>query len=72
MLLVQPTEGFFSKRWIAENMLGISEDEFVRNQREMFFDKKFAATLEAAASGDAGGGDAGGGDDLGGLGDLGG
>ena len=66
------TEGFFSKRWIAENMLGISEDEFVRNQREMFFDKKFTATLEAASSGDAAGGDAGGGDDLGGLGDLGG
>ncbi len=78
------TEGFFSKRWIAENMLGISEDEFLRNQREMFFDKKFAASLEAAGQGgaaeggeaggglgDLGGDDAGGGD-LGDLGDLGG
>ncbi len=64
------TEGFFSKRWIAENMLGISEDEFLRNQREMFFDKKFTASLEAAASGEAGAeGEAGG---LGDLGDLGG
>ena len=67
------TEGFFSKRWIAENMLGISEDEFLRNQREMFFDKKFAASLEAAAAGGgAGGGEEAGGGGLGGLGDLGG
>ena len=65
------TEGFFSKRWIAENMLGISEDEFLRNQREMYFDKKFMANLEAAGAGaEGGGGDAGGG--LGDLGDLGG
>ena len=60
------TEGFFSKRWIAEHMLGISEDEFIRMQREMFFDKKFAASLEAAG-GAPGEGDAPGGDlDLGG------
>ncbi len=64
------TEGFFSKRWIAENMLGISEDEFVRNQREMYFDKKFTASLEASV-GDAAGGAAGGDDAAGGLGDLG-
>jgi hypothetical protein len=62
------TEGYFSKRWVAENLFGLSDEEFVRMQREMFFDKKFGASLEAAASGDAGGGDAGGG----GLGDLGG
>ena len=44
------TEGFFSMRWIAEHMFGISEDEFISMQREMFFDKKFmAASLEAAA-----------------------
>ena len=71
------TEGYFSKRWVAENLLGLSEDEYVRMQREMFYDKKFEAKLAAAASGDAsgaGGGDLGGGDlggDLGG-GDLGG
>lgn len=66
------TEGYFSKRWVAENMLGVSEDEYLRMQREMYFDKKFAASLEGAAAGGAGGdagGDAGGG--LGGL-DLGG
>ena len=62
------TEGFFSKRWIAEHMFGMSADEFVRCQREMFHDRKFSAALEAAAQPDeAAGGDAGGG----GLGDLG-
>lgn len=74
------TEGYFSRRWVAENLFGLSDEEFVRMQREMFFDKKFAAGLEAAAQppaeggGDAGGGlgDLGGGDTGGGLGDLGG
>ena len=44
------TEGFFSKRWIAEHMFDISEDEFIRMQREMFFDKKFSAKLEAVGA----------------------
>jgi len=67
------TEGFFSKRWIAEHLLGMSEEEFLRNQRELFFDKKFTAKLEAATGGGEGGEDdlgegglAGGLDDLGG------
>ena len=73
------TEGFFSKRWIAENVLGMSDEEFLRNQREMFYDKKIASMLEKASeeipasapdTGAAGGLDAGGG--LGDLGDLGG
>jgi len=59
------TEGFFSKRWIAEHMLGISEEEYLRNQREMFFDKKFMAALEAtSAGGEAGAGQLGGGGDM--------
>ena len=70
------TEGYFSKRWVAENLFGLSDEEFVRMQREMFFDKKFAASLEAASQAPAagGGGDAGGGGglDLGGGGDAGG
>mgnify|MGYP001441630835 CR=1 FL=1 len=61
------TEGFFSKRWISEKLFNISEEEFVRIQREMFYDRKFDATLEtageaaqAAMTADAGlGGDAG-------------
>jgi len=74
------TEGYFSKRWVAEHMLGISEEEFIRNQREMFHDMKFAAQLQGGeGGGDPGGGlgdlggDLGGGDlggDLGGGGDL--
>ncbi len=53
------TENYFSKRWVAENMLGISEEEFLRMQREMFFDKNSWPSLEAAAgleAGEAGGG----------------
>ena len=64
------TEGFFSMRWIAEHMFGISEDEFIRMQREMFFDRKFMANLEAAGQapeGEGGGGELDlGGDDTGG------
>ena len=76
-------EGFFSRRWIAENLFNMSHEEFLRNQRELFYDKKFdanlAATAEAeqemAANAMAGGGGLGGdelgGDELGGE-DLGG
>jgi len=78
------TEGYFSKRWIAENIFDVSEDEFLRNQREIFYDKQIATQLEKVAEeaaaadtgggglGELGGGDLGGGeDDLGGD-DLGG
>ena len=71
------TEGYFSRRWVSENLLGLSQDEYLRMQRQMFTDKKVMAALEAASQApaeDAGGGAAGGGDlggDLGG-GDLGG
>ncbi len=72
------TEGYFSRRWVAENIFGMSHEEFVRNQREMYYDRKQDAALqavaEAAAAGEGGGlgGDMGG--DLGGDmgGDLGG
>ena len=67
------TEGYFSKRWIANKMFGLTDEEIVRNQREMFYDRRFEATLEATAEaeaaaatpgagGDMGGGDMGGGD----------
>ena len=67
------TEGYFSRRWIAENLFDISEEEIVRMQREMFFDRKLDASLEkvaeetaASAMGGAGGlGDLGGDDELG-------
>ena len=69
------TEGYFSKRWIATRLFNMSEDEFIRNQREMFYDRKMEAVLEATAEAEQAGvtGDAGlGGDDAGGLEDLGG
>jgi hypothetical protein len=65
------TEGFFSRRWISENLLGLSQDEYLRMQREMFSDKKFMAALESAGQPAEEGGDLGGGADLGGD-DLGG
>jgi len=72
------TEGFFSKRWIAEHVFGLTDEEFLRNQREMFYDKKYTSMLEkasedipaAAPGADAAAG--GGGMDLGGGGDAGG
>ena len=69
-------EGTYSKRWVAHNILGLSDDEFLRNQRETFYDRKWQQSLEQMAEQDAageldgalGGGGAddllGGGDDL--------
>ena len=39
-------EGTFSKRWIAHNILGMSDQEFLRNQRESFYDRKYQQALE--------------------------
>ena len=47
------TEGYFSKRWVAKHLLNLSDEEIIRNQREMFYDKKFEAALEGAAEEDA-------------------
>ena len=40
------TEGFFSKQWLARTLFGLSDEEFIRNRREMFYDKRFEAALE--------------------------
>tara|TARA_Y100000310_G_scaffold343144_1_gene449425 strand:+ start:666 stop:2612 length:1947 start_codon:yes stop_codon:yes gene_type:complete len=67
------TEGFFSKRWIAEHIFSLSEEEFLRNQREQFYDRKFTAALEAAATEEEGMEEGLGGGEMGELGgDLGG
>jgi hypothetical protein len=68
------TEGYFSRRWVCENIFGMSHEEFVRNQREMYYDRNHDAQLqqvaEEAAAAAGLGGDLDLGDDLGG--DLGG
>ena len=73
----QAAEGYFSKRWIARNLFDLSEEEFLRNQRELYYDKYFSQSIEmlgqdAMAEGGGGGGDLGalGGEE--GLGDMGG
>ena len=43
------TEGFFSKQWLSKTLFGMSDDDFVRNRREMFYDRRFEAALETAA-----------------------
>jgi len=71
-------EGVYSKRWVARNILGMSDTEFLRNQRETFYDRKYQQDLEGLAEEGAmeaaggGMGDLGGEGDLGDLGDLGG
>jgi hypothetical protein len=67
------TEGFFSRRWVSENIFGISHEEFIRNQREMYYDRKHDANLQAVAEAAAAGETAGavGGGDMGGM-DMGG
>jgi hypothetical protein len=67
------TEGYFSRRWVAEHIFGMSHEEFIRNQREMYYDRKHDASLQTVAEAAATGGGLGGGDLGGGLGgDLGG
>jgi len=67
-------EGYYSRRWIADNILNVTNEEFQRNQIEMFYDKKHDAMLERVGEevlteGEpiAGGGDLAAGEDLTGL-----
>jgi len=43
-------EGYFSRRWVSKNLLNLSDEEIIRNQREMFYDKYMDAQLEQAAT----------------------
>tara|TARA_R100000234_G_scaffold76305_1_gene47401 strand:+ start:2712 stop:4766 length:2055 start_codon:yes stop_codon:yes gene_type:complete len=69
-------QSIFSTRWVSENVFGISEEEYVRNQREKFYDKKVEAasakiaqaTVETGAEAGAFGGGFGLGGGLEGLG----
>ena len=70
----QATEGFFSKRWVARNLFDLSEEDFLRNQRELYYDKYFSQSIEAlgqeamADQGGMGGMAALGGEDMGDMG----
>jgi len=57
-------DGFFSRRWVAKNILNINEEEFQRMQLESFYDRKHDFALEQVGEAMA----AGGGGGLGGLG----
>jgi hypothetical protein len=60
------SEGFFSKRWIAKNLFNVSEEEFLRNQREIAYDKIMLAQYDAL-DGETGDAEGLGGGGLGGL-----
>ncbi len=71
------TEGYFSRRWVAQHLFSMSEEEFLRNQREIYYDRKYDASLQAVAeaaaaeaTGMAGGAPAGGEAPLGGEGEM--
>jgi hypothetical protein len=40
----------YSNRWIAKNILGLSEEELVRNTREKFHDKQIETALAKIAT----------------------
>ena len=42
-------EGYFSRRWVAKHIFDLSDQEIVRNQREMFYDKQLDAAYETAS-----------------------
>jgi len=42
------SEGYFSKRWIAERIFKLSEQDWKRMRREIYHDKQFEKTLESA------------------------
>jgi len=58
-------DGYFSKRWISTNIFEISDEVYLRNQRELFYDKQVAQELEFVGqempAGGGGGGALGGG-----------
>ena len=59
---------FYSKHWISTNILDLTSDDFVRNQRERFYDKKVDAAqakIAEIAGAEAGAAALGGGLDLG-------
>ena len=66
------TENFFSKQWIAKRIFGLSDEDFLRNERELFHDRKIESSLDQESETLAGEGGAGGVGDLGMPGEAGG
>ena len=64
------TEGYFSRRWVSEKIFGMSHEEFIRNQREMFYDREHDTRLQQIAEAAAAETAALGGMDLGGGGGI--
>lgn len=64
------SQGYFSRRWVARNILNVSEEEFERMQSEMYYDRKHDFALEQV--GEAAAAEAGGAGAMGGLGGMGG
>lgn len=56
------TDGFFSHQWVYKNVFGMSDEEIVHEEREMFHDRKLESLYNAIAEGgtEAGFGGAGG------------
>jgi hypothetical protein len=61
------TENFFSKRWLSKNLFGMSEEDFLRNQRELFYDRKISTMLDREAENVEEGAGGGAGGDLAGF-----
>lgn len=49
------SEGYFSRRWIAEKFFNISDEEYLRNQREIFYDRMMDSQWEGISGGEVGG-----------------
>jgi hypothetical protein len=43
------TEGYFSRQWVASHLFNMTEEEFVKNQRQLYYDRQFDSMLEAVA-----------------------
>lgn len=55
-LVVAAKDSGLSRRWLFKNVFGFSDEEFIRNQRDLFYDKAVLALMQAPeAAPEAGG-----------------
>lgn len=43
------TEGYFSRRWIANKIFNLSDEELIKNEREMFYDRQLESELQLSS-----------------------